>query len=75
MAPRRKTLVSLAFDIFDKTGDGVISIEDLRDRFDTSKHPDVIGGRKTPDEVLNEFLSTFDVIEADGRVRFNLFTL
>ena len=39
--------------------------------YDTSKHPDVIKGTKTPDQVLAEFLETFEVGggEKDGKVR------
>jgi len=43
--------------------------------YDTSKHPDVIKGTKTPDQVLAEFLETFEVGgEVDGKVTFQEFT-
>ena len=51
MSARRKKLVALAFSILDKTGDGQVTIEDVKDRFDASKHPDVMGGKKTEAEV------------------------
>lgn len=50
----------------DKTGDGVITIADLRGTYSARKHPQVISGEKTEDEVLSEFLRNFDVIDQDG---------
>ena len=43
--------------------------------YDTSKHPDVIKGTKTPQEVLSEFLETFEVgsTDKDGKVTFEEF--
>ena len=64
----------MAFNKMDKTGDGVIDPEDVIDTYDASKHPDVLAGKKTADEVLREFLDTFDVGgEKDGKVTRNEF--
>mmetsp|Transcript_10864 Transcript_10864/g.22298 ORF Transcript_10864/g.22298 Transcript_10864/m.22298 type:complete len:890 (+) Transcript_10864:3-2672(+) len=66
---RRKELIMLAFNVIDKDGNGVLEPEDVVDTYDASKHPDVLTGRKTRDEVLAEFLDTFDVGgEKDGMV-------
>merc|ERR1719326_299517 len=74
MNERRKTLVGMAFSKMDKTGDGIIDPEDVIDTYDASKHPDVLAGKKTSDEVLREFLDTFDVGgEKDGKVTRNEF--
>jgi hypothetical protein len=35
-----------------RTGDGCITLHDLRDSYDTSKHPDVLSGRRTHDQVI-----------------------
>ncbi|GMH50882.1 hypothetical protein TrRE_jg5132 [Triparma retinervis] len=65
----RRELIMLAFDVIDKDGNGVLEPEDVVDTYDASKHPDVLTGRKTRDEVLAEFLDTFDVGgEKDGMV-------
>ncbi len=46
--------------MLDKTGSGEINAADLASLYDTSKHPAVIEGKKTHDQVLNEFLNSFD---------------
>ena len=74
LSERRKRLIGLAFDKLDKNGSGVIDPEDVLDCYDASKHPDVISGKKSAEEVLREFLDTFDVGgEKDGKVTRNEF--
>lgn len=69
LSERRKKLILMAFDVLDKIGDGIIEPSDLIDAYDTSKHPDVIAGKKSKTQVLKEFLDTFDVGgEIDGKV-------
>ena len=52
--------MDLAFRRVDSNGDGELTVADLVGHYDTSHHPDVIAGRKTSDQVLREFLDTFD---------------
>ena len=74
MNPRRLGFVSQAFDILDKDGNGFVEPSDIVSAYDAKKHPDVISGKKTSDEVLREFLDTFDVGgEKDGKVTRNEF--
>jgi hypothetical protein len=69
MSQRRKNLVDMAFNILDKDGNGVIEPSDLLDTYDASKHPDVLAGKRTKNEILREFLDTFDVGGVvDGKV-------
>ena len=68
MAPARKALVGKAFQKIDKSGDGFITIEDLCGTYDAKHDPRVISGKKTEQEVLAEFLDTFDVGDHDGKV-------
>lgn len=42
------------------TGDGVLSVDDIRGRYTARMHPDVRAGKRTEDEVLTEFLETFE---------------
>lgn len=45
----------------DVNEDGVLDINDIKGKYDGSKHPDVKSGKKTEDEVLKEFLETFEM--------------
>ena len=71
----RTQLCLKAFDKIDMSGDGVLDINDIKGRYDASKHPDVKSGKKTHDEVLKEFLETFEThhntlhgAQSDGQV-------
>jgi hypothetical protein len=64
----------MVFTKLDKNGSGVIDPGDIMDAYDSSKHPDVIAGKRSSEEVLREFLDTFDVGgEKDGMVTRNEF--
>ena len=56
----RKRLVDQAFNIMDKDGSGELDINDIRGTYNARLHPDVKQGKKTEDEVLLEFLETFE---------------
>ena len=60
MNVRRLNLVGMAFAVLDKTGDGQVTIDDLKGVYDTSKHPDVISGKITEDEALVGFMGQWD---------------
>ena len=68
MNPRRLALVNQAFDVLDKTGDGEVTVEDLRDVYSVEKHPGVLEGKLTPDQALAEFLDQWDTVDKDGIV-------
>jgi len=56
----RAALCKKAFTIMDKDGSGKLNVEDIRQTYNAKKHPDVIQGKKTEDEILGEFLDTFE---------------
>ena len=58
--PFRQKLVDQAWNIIDRDGNGQLDINDIKGRYDASKHPDVVQGKKTEAEVLGEFLETFE---------------
>ena len=60
MNDRRRNIVLQAFKIFDKNQNGVIEKDDIRDNYNAKLHPDVQSGKKTEEEVLAEFLDTFE---------------
>ena len=49
-----------AFKKLDRDGSGVIEIQDLEGIYNGKKHPAVVEGRKTEQQVLGEFLETFE---------------
>ena len=61
MKPERKALAERAFNILDKNRNGKIELVDISQTYNAKKHPAVKEGRKTEDQVLNEFLETFEV--------------
>jgi len=52
--------VKAAFKKIDKDGSGILELNDIKGVYNASKHPDVKSGKKTEDEVLGEFLETFE---------------
>jgi Ca2+-binding EF-hand superfamily protein len=60
MNDRRRSLVHLAFSKFDRDGSGAVNIDDLKGLYNASMHPDVRSGKKNEEDVLYDFLDTFD---------------
>ena len=56
----RRNLAEKAFKIMDKDKSGVLEINDLKGVYNAKFHPDVKSGKKTEDEILTEFLDTFE---------------
>uniref|UniRef100_A0A7S3FU10 EF-hand domain-containing protein n=1 Tax=Strombidium rassoulzadegani TaxID=1082188 RepID=A0A7S3FU10_9SPIT len=56
----RKKIVAQAYKSLDKDGNGWVDINDVRGVYNARKHPDVISGKKTEDQILQEFLETFE---------------
>jgi Ca2+-binding EF-hand superfamily protein len=55
----RQNLVKQAFDILDVNKNGEISFEEIKNKYNPSGHPDVLSGKRTEEEVLKEFMNTF----------------
>jgi len=45
----RLALVKKAYQKLDKDGSGIVDIDDIRDVYNASRHPDVMSGKKTQD--------------------------
>lgn len=56
----RRKFVDQAFSKMDKDQNGYLDINDIRGVYNARFHPDVKAGKKTEDEVLMEFLETFE---------------
>ena len=62
----RKGLAMKAFNIMDKDNSGIIDIDDIRQRYNAKMHPDVKAGKKTEDEILYEFIDTYEQHHSDN---------
>lgn len=58
--PSRRRIVGQAFSKLDKDGNGYIDINDIRGVYSAKTHPDVLSGKKTEEQILLEFLETFE---------------
>jgi len=65
---RRLEMVHMAYDVLDKSGDGLVTIDDIMMAYDASYHPDFQSGRKTKEEVLREFMQVWETHKKDGIV-------
>ena len=61
MSPIRKDFVAKAFKKIDKDGSGTLDINDIKSAYNAKMHPDVKAGKRTEDEILGEFLDTFEL--------------
>ena len=77
-------MVKKAYAKIDYNGNGCLEIDDVRQNYNASNHPDVKSQKKTEDEVLQEFLETFEAHRqmskgdslskaGDGKVTLNEF--
>jgi Ca2+-binding EF-hand superfamily protein len=53
-------MVEKAFGIMDVNQNGVINYDDLKDVYDVSCNKDFIEGRKSKEQILDEFIDTFE---------------
>jgi Ca2+-binding EF-hand superfamily protein len=60
LSERRLKMVDAAFRLMDKDGSGQITVGDVKCLYDPSHHKDFIEGTKSKDEVIKEFLDSFD---------------
>jgi hypothetical protein len=63
--PRRLRIVRKVFRALDLDRSGSLEADDLEAVLDVSKHPEVVAGLATKEEVLGRFLSHFSVEEGD----------
>ena len=73
MSQARKTLIHQAFKKLDKSGDGVVTVEDLHGVYNVKKHPKYLSGEWSEDRCLRQFLDSFDSDDKDGQVKLFLY--
>ncbi|KAK4305482.1 hypothetical protein Pmani_022612 [Petrolisthes manimaculis] len=70
MTEDRVAIVEEAYNKLDETDDGLVTLEDVRDKYDASGHPRVVSGEETEDDILLKFLARFEGnTKEDGKVR------
>ena len=57
----RRNLSEKAFKIMDKDKSGVLNIDDIKGVYNAKLHPDVKSGKRSEEEILGEFLDTFEM--------------
>ena len=60
LSDNRARLVQMAFDVLDTDGSGVITADEIEDRYDVTHNPDVVSGKKSKEEALRDFMHTWD---------------
>lgn len=70
----REEYVRRAFQKMDATGDGQITVDDIRKLYDASQHPKFQSGEWTADQCFRHFLDSFDTPgDPDGVVTWDEF--
>ena len=60
MSEARIAVVKKAYAKMDVNGDGSVRLDDIAQFFDASKHPDVVSGKKSEQDLYMEFMSLWD---------------
>lgn len=72
----RISLVEKAFNKLDKTGDGIVNIQDLQGVYNIKSHPEYLNGNKTEQELLEDFIKKFESNgTSDGQVVIKKFEI
>lgn len=64
MSPFRKDLVKRVFKKLDINENGVIEVDEVKQQYNANKDPQVQAGKRSADEVMTEFLQTFEAHRA-----------
>ena len=70
LSERKQAMVDKAFNILDKDGSGVVTVCDVKHIYDVRENQDFIDGTKTKEEIVGEFLDSFDGARGndDGKI-------
>ena len=58
---KRKSYITKIFSNIDSEKKGEVSINNLKNIYDAKNHPDVLNGKKSEEEIYNQFCYTIDV--------------
>lgn len=60
MNERRKEIVKLAFDMLDEDKSGHVTFEEVRAKYDVTRHPKVLGGQWTAEQAIKDFMAPWN---------------
>ena len=73
MSEARLAVVDQAFRKFDKSGDGVVTVEDLSRVYNVRNHPKYVSKEWTEKDCFSSFINSFECSDdKDGKVSFNI---
>ena len=61
MNEKRKEIVLKAFDKLDLDKSGKIELSEIKSLYNVKNHKDVLSGKKTEEDLYNEFIETFEM--------------
>lgn len=53
----RARIVRMAYDKLDVNKDGLVKLDDIAQIYDASHHPEVLQGKKSPEDIFKEFMT------------------
>jgi hypothetical protein len=74
MNAARKNVIAMAYAKLDKNRDGKVTLDDIAKNYSAQKHPEVISGRKKPEDVYRAFMKNWNTEVADDIVTQEEFT-
>lgn len=57
----RRAIVEQAFNKLDSNGNGFVEVDDIKNKYNARRHPDVVQGKKTEEQILMDFIETFEI--------------
>ena len=68
LSEKRLAVIDQAFDVIDESGDGDLSMGELKKKFRCESHPSIVDKSATREQVTKEFLGQWDKARADGTI-------
>lgn len=67
ISANRKRLVQEAFNKLDSNGNGTLELQEVKDKFDPTRHPDVIHGIRSAEGVRSSFFEMFTKFQSAAK--------
>ena len=67
MSSARLDIVNEAYKKLDRSGDGVITVDDIKGVYNAKQHPKYQNGEMTEMQIFRQFMDTFEGPESNSR--------